>query len=77
MTPEEREERINRGFARFMQLLTFMGHVDNYLTDKASGLIRTMGRAMEAGDDQEYEESPYDRISRRQAQPKMRTTITS
>lgn len=48
LDPEEREERINRSFARLMQTMTFLGHVDNYLTDKASSFIKVMSKAMDA-----------------------------
>ncbi|XP_065205691.1 uncharacterized protein LOC135835385 [Planococcus citri] len=78
MSPEEREERMNRGFARMMQFMTFLGHVDNYLTDKASGLIKIMGKAVETEDEEEPQEDPYyGRISRRQTPPKITATITT
>lgn len=76
LTPEEREERVNRGFARIMQFMTFLGHVDNYLTDKASGLIKVMGRAIETGEDDDEPADNYNRISRH-SPTRISTTITT
>ncbi len=68
---------MNESMARFMQLLTFFGHVDNFLTQKTQGLIKIMGKAVESGEDEEEEELPRRYRSVRHNSPKIVTTIRS
>lgn len=77
LDPEERRERINESMARFMQFLTFFGHVDNFLTQKTHGLIKMMGKAVDSEEDEEIPRRVRYRKVMRPYPPKIQTTTSS
>lgn len=79
--PEEKQKRINESMARLMQILTFFGHVDNFLTQKTHNLIKIMGKAVDS-DDEDYEEfeprKRYRKFRRpHTGTPRITTTVSS
>ncbi|KAK7602267.1 hypothetical protein V9T40_009708 [Parthenolecanium corni] len=75
MDARERKERLDERMARFMQLMTFFGHVDNFLTQKTSGFLKVMGKAVGADDYEEDYEPRYRSVKR--VPPRIKTIISS
>jgi len=71
----EKKERLEESMARFMQFLTFFGQVDNFLTQKTSGLLKIAGKAV-GGDEYENDYDSRYRPTRR-LPPRIMTTISS
>lgn len=75
MDARERKALLDETMARFMQVMTFFGHVDNFLTQKTSGLLKIMGKAV-GTDDYEEDYEPHYQPAKRTA-PRIMTTISS
>ena len=52
----ERNERMNRGFERMIQLVSVLGQVDNFLTDRTRSIVRKLNAV--------YDVDERDRIRR-------------
>lgn len=68
MSDEERKERMDEAMARIMQILTFFGHIDNFITHKTNGFLKIMRSAMESSEDEteeQYFPKEYYKLERR------------